>query len=183
MADGVESRAYPTVLEHLRRQLSAGRRPALLSGNLSPLLGELAGRLGCGVIATDAVDSGGVYTGRVAGRVCVGEEKRRRLLVATAAARPDALVGVGNSKYDVPFLSEVFPRLSPNTRSFLSPHTQCLAPHTQDFSLFVHSFQTNLPWVWLEWCRSVSMVAWYRPLLQAVHAAIQSCTATLNPKP
>ncbi len=122
------------VLAHLRREQAGGRRrAALLTGSLEPLVGDLAARLGCGLVATVPAlappapapagpdggggggGGGGVYTGRVAGGVCVHDEKRRRMLLAAApragggagAVGGPGLAGVGNSMYDAPFLAAV----------------------------------------------------------------------------
>ena len=108
------------VLEHIRREQAGGRRrAALLTGSLEPLVADLAARLGVGVVGTvpALAPAGRAYTGRVDGRVCIGEEKRDRMLAAAAAAGGGAcggvgggeggLAGVGNSMYDAPFLAAV----------------------------------------------------------------------------
>lgn len=56
-------------------------------------------------------ETGGKYSGLVSGDVCIGEEKRirvRKLLKEEGLGGPiGELLGVGNSKYDIPFLEEL----------------------------------------------------------------------------
>jgi phosphoserine phosphatase len=99
------------VLAHIRQEQAGGRRrAALLTGSLEPLVADLAARLGVGVVATVPALAGRTYTGRVVGRICIGEEKRERMLLAAAAAGAGAggdVAGMGNSMYDAPFLAAV----------------------------------------------------------------------------
>jgi phosphoserine phosphatase len=100
------------VLAQIRREQAGGRRRAAqLTGSLEPLGAGLAARLGVGVVATVPALAGRTHTGRVIGRVCIGEEKRERMpsaaaAVAAAAASGD-VAGVRNSMYDAPFLAAV----------------------------------------------------------------------------
>lgn len=108
----------------MRSQQREGRSVAVLSGNLSPLIQRFCQEIGCETIATDMAEGGGgCYSGRVSGEVCIHEEKRVRVrrkvsqaggvgganprAAAAAAGGGGDAVGVGNSKYDIPFLEEV----------------------------------------------------------------------------
>jgi phosphoserine phosphatase len=95
----------------VKEQKRQGKRVTVISGNLAPLIEHFCNELGCDMIATDMEEHGGKYNGLVCGDVCIGEEKRirlRKLLAREGSEGPlGELVGVGNSKYDIPFLEEV----------------------------------------------------------------------------
>lgn len=117
VAAGILRHAYPQVIQHLRTHQQGGHQTVLLSGNIHPMLFALGGQLKSAIIATTMEASRGVYTGNVVGEVCVLEGKRRKMLhalnpvqLSRTAAERSGLVGVGNSVYDVPFLSEVPPK-------------------------------------------------------------------------
>jgi len=114
VAEGVMRHAYPEVIQHLKTLQREGSATILLSGNIEPMLAALGAHLGSAVVGTTMESVRGRYTGKVVGQVCVLEGKREKLLAAInpiqrqrGAAERAGLVGVGNSVYDVPFLSEV----------------------------------------------------------------------------
>ena len=122
VAEGILRHAYPEVIAHLRTLQRCGHEIVLLSGNVEPMLTGLGAHLRCRVVGTvmeqhagqESPGVDGMYTGRVVGDVCVLEGKRNRLLQtmhpdhrARGADERTGLVGVGNSCYDIPFLSEV----------------------------------------------------------------------------
>ena len=114
VAHGILRHAYPEVINLLLQQQREGHETVLLSGNIEPLLSVIGARLQCRVVGTKIEVVRGRYTGNIVGPVCVLEGKRQKLLEcmhpsqkARAPAERAGLIGVGNSVYDVPFLSEV----------------------------------------------------------------------------
>jgi len=109
---GVAGRAYPEVIEHLKTQQLQGKRTVILSGNIVPMIQDLAEQLSCEVVATEMELVGDRYTGKRLGKVCVKKAKRARMLEylpdsAKSSGSKLRVVGVGNSMADVPFLELV----------------------------------------------------------------------------
>jgi HAD superfamily phosphoserine phosphatase-like hydrolase len=96
----------PDILAEIKRHQAAGRKVAILTGSLEPLVKPLCDILGCVCIATvPEVDSTGTYyTGRLVAQANVSTRKVHHV-VSTGHALND-LYGYGNTKNDIPFLSQ-----------------------------------------------------------------------------
>eukprot|EP01137_Pigoraptor_chileana_P000739 Opistho-2@37389 len=98
----------PAILAEIRRHQREGRRVAVLSGNLRPLISAYCEEIGCDCICTTAeLDTVTLtYTGRIVGDPCVREAKVdivRKITNTTSGIVPGTY-GYGNSKNDLFFL-------------------------------------------------------------------------------
>lgn len=104
-------------MAHLQNQQVLGRKVCILTGNIGPMIRDFCDKLGLDLIATNLEEGPQAYTGMIAGAANLDEEKRKRLIEVVKGGRERSqqelqeikygVIGVGNSKYDIPFLEEV----------------------------------------------------------------------------
>jgi phosphoserine phosphatase len=77
----------------------------ILSGNLEPVIRPFCLRFGWQCRGSQPEEKAGIYSGRLTGPVFVREEKRK--YVEGRGGDLASMVGFGNSKNDIPFLSAI----------------------------------------------------------------------------
>eukprot|EP00054_Salpingoeca_dolichothecata_P019127 m.118702 g.118702 ORF g.118702 m.118702 type:complete len:289 (+) comp23138_c0_seq1:316-1182(+) len=95
----------PALLKELKQHQAAGRKVAILSGNLRPILADFARHLNVECFCTNVGVSacGQKYSGFVSGPFMMDDAKAQ-LVRAAKEQHTEDLYGYGNSRHDIPFL-------------------------------------------------------------------------------
>jgi len=96
----------PDILQEIKNHQATGRKVAILTGSLEPLVKPFCESLGCVCIGTipEVDPTGTYYTGHLAAHPNISTRKVHHV-VSTGHAL-NQLYGYGNSKNDIPFLSK-----------------------------------------------------------------------------